>query len=803
MHCLHCNSITNNVTEDFCCKGCEKVYNYISSSNLGDHYRYCNEIYNTKPQKVEIKGICIEDFKECVVEKDTANELILHIPEIFCGACVWLIETAFKKIDILQATVNLTLKTLTIAWNGNIGKIEDFITLINNLGYNCYPFVEDQVLLQNRNLEFGYLKRIGVSGLALMFVMVISFCIWIGNRDGSMHDYTRAFFHIVNYVVTIPALIYSSRPFFIKALSGLKNKSMDMNLPISIAIIMMIIISVQETFLGGEYSYFDSALSLVFALLIGKYLEQKARNKAVYQAYSHISNLPKMVNVLEEGNIVIKNIKNVKCGEILLVEAGEIVPLDGLIVQGISSINNQIITGESAPQDVSVSDQVFAGAINISASITIRVSTPYNESYIVKLQKMALNCNKISTKLSVIANQITRWYVPITILLFIASFVLWLNISDMRTAFYVSTSLLVITCPCAVGIAIPLANFIASNSLLAKGIYIRSENALEKMKCIKGIFYDKTGTLTTGDFKVDFSSDITAEEKEIIYSMAIKSSHPIAKSICRSLHTLQLSSRGLTTGSMVEEPRDQVARRRDGSVILAIDVEEKKGQGLVGRFEDDIYLLGNKELVIAYRHCEPLQGVARNDEGQVLYFKYNDNPIKLIYIEDELRPDVKKIVEFFASYNLRQAIVSGDESNAVKKVAGLCQINEYYSKQKPEDKLNLIKDNKQVMFVGDGINDSICMAESYLSVSHEAGTAIAKHASDIVLTGQGLVHLIYLYKYASRYHKVLFQNFLWSFIYNAITLPSAFLGHITPLYAAVFMSLSSIFVILNSLRLRL
>lgn len=769
VHCLHCNTITNNATEAFCCNGCEKVYNYINSSDLSDHYKYCNEIYNTTPPPVEIKKICFEDFKECIVTREKSNELIMHIPEIFCGACVWLIESAFKKIEILQATVNLTLKTLTVAWDGNLEKIEEFVTLINNLGYNCYPFVEDQVLLQNRNLEHGYLKRIGVSGLSLMFVMVISFCIWVGNADGSMPDYTRAFFHIVNYVVTIPALIYSSKPFFIKTWAGFRNKSMDMNFPIAIAVVMMIIISVQETFLGGKYSYFDSALSLVFALLIGKYLEQKARNKAVYQAYSHISNLPKMVNCIEQGNIVIKNIKNVGYGDILLVEAGQTIPLDAMIIEGISSINNQIITGESIPQEVKISDQVFAGAINISAAIIIRVLNPYSDSYIVKLQKIALNCNKISTKLSIIANQITKWYVPITLLLFMVAFVWWMNISDIRMAFYVSTSLLVITCPCAVGIAIPLANFIASNSLLAQGIYTRSENALEKMKSIKGVFYDKTGTLTTGDFKVQFAPNITANEKEIIYSMAVKSTHPIAKSICNSLNLCSFD----------------------------IKVEEKKGKGLVGCIRDEIYLLGNKELVGSIDLAD------LNETKQILYFKHNDNLPKLIYIEDELRPDITKVIEFFSHCNLRQAIVSGDEQNAVKKVAELCKITEVYSKQLPEDKLNLIKGNEKIMFVGDGINDSICMAESYLSVSHEEGTAIAKHTADIVLTGQGLTHLICLYRYAQKYQRVLWQNFLWSFIYNAITLPSAFLGHITPLYAAVFMSLSSIFVIINSLRLKI
>ncbi len=765
-HCLHCQSPTANST--FCCAGCKVAYGFIKSLDLLQHYDYCRKIFNAKPQTVEIVESDI-DWQTYIMQDQTLESTILYIPEIFCGACAWLIENAFRRLDGIEcAEVNLTYKTLKISWTRKKHTITDIVKRINKLGYNCIPFEQDQWLLQQNKAATLLLRRIGIAALGFMFVMMLSVSIWAGNLDGSITTYTKSLFHLITYIITMPIALYTAYPFLCRAWRAVQNRSADMNIPISIAIIMTLYISMQQTFVGGSFAYYDSALGLILALLTGRFLEHKVHNKAVYESNQALHGSSVFVRVQSDQGIIKRLISSLKKGEILLISAGEYIPVDGVLLCEYGQINNQVITGESLPVTLQKGAQLYAGSINVGDAIKVLCSAQADQSYAQKLRALVGNIKKDPSPYTVIASKITAFYTPIVLLLAVITFAYWhfLVQQSIYEALYIATSLLVITCPCAVGIAVPLANFIVSNFGVKHGIYIKNSTAIEKLPQIKSVFYDKTGTLTDGNFAVQLPKELSSEDQNVLYSMSVLSSHPISRAIAAAI----------TDG-----------KQKD------LRVMELKGYGLSAYYNGIEYKLGSARYV---------QYENDNSDTKRVYFKVGDRVYGILLI-DRLRLNVAAVVKFFAGINIRQSIVSGDNKAMVKKLAAELGVQQYYYEADPMQKLHIMQQEKQMhAFVGDGINDSAVMKAASISISHSGGSSITKDVADIVWTGNDFGKIALLYRQATKYRKVVIQSFTLSFIYNIVSVPLAFLGYVTPIHAAIFMSLSSICVILNSLRLR-
>jgi len=775
--CLHCGEDTKDLAQDFCCRGCDLAYRIVNKMGLGNYYKFRQLNHNEGKIKPEISEEI--DISEFVTQhKDGTNSVSLIVQGMHCAACIWLIESILQKQEnVINARVNLSQKTLLLSWKGDVAKGNELMHLIYEIGYKLLPFDPEILQAADKKYNDSILRALAVAGFGAGNIMLLSICLWFSDA-WNMGEATRNLLQYFSALIALPVVIFSARPFFASAWKSTRAGYPNMDLAISIAIFLACLVSILEMIRSARHVYFDSAVMLLFFLLIGRYLDLRARKKA-FSVAAEFALLSATFGRVEENSVIkILPPKNLKEGMILIVAAGEKIAADGIIIEGESEIDTSTITGESLPAKASKGSEVFAGMINISAPLKIRITKSAQNSLLCEIVKISSQVELKKNHYVRLADRLAKFYTPAVHLLAFITFCFWFK-NGWELALMNATAVLIITCPCALALAVPIVQTIAISRLLRRGILVKSGEALEKLLEAETIIFDKTGSLTIGCprlIAVEFASGekiSEIEKKEFLKlaaSLAKNSRHPISQAIA-SIHDEKL---------------------------YELQSQEHQGFGLSSNFDGKDLKLGRREF------CEINYAKNSTDLRLKCFMKFGEAEVVFSF-EDEIKSDAKAVIERLKKMKKKIILLSGDSEIIVKNVAAEVGISEFYFAQTPVSKvefLEKLKAQKQkLVMVGDGLNDAPSLAAADVSISFSKASDIAQNIADIVIQGEKLSPLIELQNSTKKALHLMKENLWIALVYNLIALPFAIMGYVVPLIAALAMSSSSLLVLFNSLRM--
>ncbi|MCW3783383.1 heavy metal translocating P-type ATPase [Defluviimonas salinarum] len=707
-----------------------------------------------------------ERIAEARAVKDAG--LVLSLPTAHCAVCISDVERTLSALPgVRSARVNLTLKRVSVAAAPEV-TAEDLIGALKGIGYPAHE-LDPGLLSVTETDKAGrdLLMRLGVAGFAMMNIMLLSVAVWSGAEAA-----TRDLFHWISAAIALPTLAFSGQPFFASAFASLKARRLGMDVPISLALILASSISLYETFAGGHHAYFDAAVSLCFFLLAGRYLDYRSR-AAARSAAEELTALevPRATRVRDGAETVVP-IAELAVGDLVRVRPGGRMPVDGVVTEGTSEIDRSLLTGETLPVWAGEGSAVSAGEVNLTGPLTLRVTAAGRDTSLHRMADLVAVAESARTRYTSLADRMARAYSPVVHLMALASFSTWLYLTgDLRLAVNVAAAVLIITCPCALALAVPAVVTSASGKLFRKGFLIKDGTALERLAEVDTVVFDKTGTLTLGAPEpVDLAAYPRAD-LEIAAALAGASAHPLSRAISTAL--------------------------AEAGVVPArvADIREVPGYGVEGRHGDRMVRLGRAEWVGA----TPADGTATylsTGEGAARAFGFTDRP----------RPGAGAAVAALKAAGKRVILLSGDTEAPVARLASDLGIEDWQAGQRPEDKAARISaltgEGARVLMVGDGLNDTAALASAHVSISPASALDAARVASDIVLLGQDLAPLADAIRIAKQARIRIKQNFALSLAYNLVAVPVALVGLATPLIAALAMSTSSVTVSLNALRLK-
>ncbi len=767
--CKHCQQPTKNKS-DFCCAGCEAAFGLINDLGLGNYYQTRIIVADEKtliPDEASLE-VSMTRF---VTKNDEGNySLHLFVQGIHCASCVWLIESALAKQEgIVKARMNMSTRRLALEWEGKKERGDDYIKLVQSMGYKLMPFNPNTLETTDDAEQKFLLRCLGVAGFAAGNLMMLSIGLWSSTGD-IMGMATRDFLHLISALIGIPTALYAGRPFMKSALQALKHRHTNMDVPISLAIMLTLGMSLYELSQSGEHVFFDSIVMLIFFLLIGRYLDVKAKGKARSAAQNLLQLMAGSATVLEEGKQRIIPVSEVEAGMVVLVSSGERITIDGEIIAGESEIDTSIITGESLPRAMIIGDNVYTGMINIGDSLKVQVSAAGTNSVLAEIIRLMEVAETGKANYVRLADRAAALYTPIVHVLGALTFLGWLFWGGVvwQEALLIATTVLIITCPCALGLAVPVVQIVASGRLLRKGILLKTGVALEKLDKVSHVVFDKTGTLTQGNLTLVNGIEIAQEDMRLAASMAVHSKHPLSKAI--------------------------VAHYRGD--LDDVQVEELAGKGL----KTADCQLGKRSWVEVDEEKHPPSCDVE------LWLKKEDGVRILFRFSDSIREDAREVIEGLKAQHVKVTLLSGDREMVVDDVAQLLNITEAKSEMTPLQKAEFVEQAMQqgehILFVGDGLNDAPALAKADVSMSPSTAADISQNVADIVFQGQKLAPVLEALLSAKKSTTLVKQNFMLAIAYNLIAIPLAVMGYVTPLIAAVAMSASSLIVISNSMRLR-
>jgi len=706
---------------------------------------------------------------ETLAARDLPNaQIALSLPTIHCSACISKIERALNDHPhVNSARVNLTLKRASIDAEPEV-TAEEMRTLVEGLGYEAHE-LDAGTLNATATDRAGrdLLMRLAVAGFASMNVMLLSVSVWSGAEAA-----TRDMFHWISAAITLPAIAFSGVPFFRNAWAALRNGRLNMDVPIVLAIVLAIATSLWETMLSGEHAYFDAALALTFFLLAGRYLDHRTRAIARSAAEELTAlEVPRATRV-RQGVEEVVNVAELAVGDLILVRPGGRMPVDGEIVSGTSEIDRSLLTGETLPVFAGEGQAVSAGEVNLTGPLTIRASAVGAETSLHRMADLVAIAESGRSRYTSLADKAAKLYAPGVHILSGLSFLGWyLYTWDMRTALNIAAAVLIITCPCALGLAVPAVTTAASGRLFRRGMLIKHETALERLAQVDTVVFDKTGTLTTGTPHLTNLNALPRAAVETALALAQGSSHPLAQAITKA------------------------ARDAGFAAAEVREVTEVPGYGTKGLFAGEEVRLGRA----SWTGAEGLSQTAT-------YLKIGAAAPLALTFTDALRPGAEEAVQALVNEGKRVILMSGDTTPAVEALAQRLGIPQWVAEALPADKAARVEalrnDGAHVLMVGDGLNDTAALAAAHVSISPATALDAARVASDIVLLGNDLSPIGAACETAKSATRRIRENFRIATVYNIIAVPLAVAGLATPLIAALAMSLSSITVSLNALRLR-
>ncbi len=693
----------------------------------------------------------------------------LSLPTIHCAACISTVERGLSTTPgVRSARVNLTLKRVSVETEPGTSA-EALIERIEGLGYEAHEL--DGIALSatdNDRRGRDLLMRLAVAFFANMNVMLLSVAVWSGATDA-----TRDLFHWISAAIAIPTIAFAGQPFFASAWSALKVRRLNMDVPISLAMVLAVGSSLWETSLSGHHAYFDAAIMLTFFLLLGRYLDHRTRASARSAAQELTAlEVPKAWR-LSDGAETQVRVSELAVGDLVRVRPGGRVPVDGTVTEGATEIDRSLMTGESLPVFAEAGSDLHAGEVNLTGPVTLRVTAVGRDTALHRIADLVAVAESGRANYNSLADRMARLYSPVVHLMALTAFSTWMWLSggDVRLSLNIAVATLIITCPCALGLAVPAVTTAASGRLFRRGLLIKDATALERLAEVDTVVFDKTGTLTLGLPEPTNLDAVSRPALAVAVALAEASSHPLAKALAKA--------------------------GRGGGVRPAavVDLTEVPGYGVEGTLRGVRVRLGRAAWVGAEAGAET-----------ATYLRIGDEPAQAITFADSLRPGAEAAVEALKAAGKRLILVSGDTSAAVRSFAGRIGIDEVIAEALPEDKARLVadlaRDGRKVLMVGDGLNDTAALTGAHVSISPASALDAARVASDIVLMGRDLSALGDAMTTAVSARARIKENFTISALYNLVAVPIALVGLATPLAAALAMSLSSITVSLNALRVR-
>ena len=697
-------------------------------------------------------------------QPDAASGLALDsrftVPGIKCAGCIGTIERGLAKIDGVSAVrVNFSAKRVAVSHSPDLCD-EEIIEELHKLGYQADRAAENPLARDDAETR-RLIRALAVSGFGMMGIMLLSAGIWSGSVG-----ITREMFHWISALIAVPVVAYAGRPFFASAAMALRYGRTNMDVPISIGVLLATGLSLYETVTGGAHAYFDEAIMLLFFLLAGRVLDAVMRDRARSGISALLGRMGKGAQVLEsDGTTRWREAESLAPGMLMIVAAGESLAADGEIVEGSTTIDASMLTGESEPRPAAPGEAIHAGMINLDNPLRVRVTAAAANTVLADIARLMDEAGQSRSRYVRIADKAARLYTPVVHALALLSFAGWMFAgAGWHQSLLIAVAVLIITCPCALGLAVPAAQVAAASALMKRGLLIKDGSALERLAEAAYAMFDKTGTLTLGQPRPVDADKLPPDHKAVALALARASSHPFSRAL----------------GALLA---------REGVEPAAVsDISEAAGVGMRGRSGGQVVALLRPEQAGGSLGVDLVIGAERSR----------------IAFADRFRPDVRETLAELSALGVASAIVSGDRS-AIVEEAGREFAIPAMGGVEPAGKLaeldRLAGEGRHVLMVGDGLNDGPALAGAHVSIAPGGASDVSQQAADAVFLGDGLMPVALAVRVGRRTMAVVRQNFMFALIYNVLAVPLAILGYVTPMVAAIAMSASSLLVVGNSLRL--
>jgi len=796
-HCFHCGlPVPANfdyrvrilgAERAMCCHGCQAVAQAIVAGGLERFYEHRTTV-SQRPEDLvpeQLRRLDLYDqprLQEGFVEVDERHlkSASLILEGITCAACVWLSERHVRTVPgVVEFHVNYSTHRARVRWDDSRVRLSEILKAIAAIGYVAHPYDpgrQDSVYRRERQRA---LRRLAVAGLCSMQVMMLGWSLYAMDYDTSDVTDMRAFLRWVSALLTVPVVFYSAQTFFVAAWRELRQGRLGMDVPVSLAVILAFVASLWATVTHGPDVYYDSVTMFAFFLLTGRFLEMGARHGAGQAAEALVRLLPATATRLRDGDAQLVAVAELVPGDRVLIRPGETVPADGTVVDGRSSVDESLLTGESLPRARTLGDALVGGSTNVESPLEMRVDKVGDDTVVSAIVRLLDRAQAEKPRIALLADRVAGWFVGALLLVAVAVAAWWWPI-DPTKAFYVTLSLLVVTCPCALSLATPVAVVAATGSLTRLGLLTTRGHALETLARATHMLFDKTGTLTRGELRLHGVRTLAPVTRERALAVAAaleqRSEHPVGRVL--------------------------VAAGADG--LVATDVTATPGEGIEGVIEGSRYRVGKPEYVAA------LSGVPVDlgEEPAATRVVLGDERglIAVFVLRDELRADAKATLRRLRWLGVEVELLSGDAAGAVEHVAKELEVNSWRAGVSPAQKLERVRalqaQGAIVAMVGDGVNDAPVLAGANVSVAMGSGTQLAHASADMVILSERLENLATGVAAARKTRSIIRENLLWALLYNLVAVPLAAVGWITPWMASIGMSASSLVVVLNALRLK-
>jgi len=776
-----------------CCAGCQAVAQAIVANGLTDYYRHRDALPESPrealPAALEELGL----FDHPEVQKNFVRPIGAHEREaslilegITCAACVWLNEAHLaKQPGVTAVDINYATRRARVRWDTRVTQLSTLLSAIQAIGYRAHPYdaTKSEQLAQQERRTAQW--RLFVAGFGMMQVMMYAVPVYLA--DGDMTPDIERLMRWASLLLTLPVMVYSAAPFFVSAWRDLRLRRVGMDVPVALGVGSAFLASVWATLIGAGEVYFDSVTMFVFFLLGGRYLEMMARQKATRGIEALSRAIPAFAERLPHwpaGEAERVAVAHLAPGDVVRVKPGETIPGDGVILDGESSVDESLLTGESRPAARRIGEAVVGGSVNVASPLTIRLERVGEATRLASIRRLMEQAAAEKPALVLLADRIAQRFVWALLALALATGIYWLQ-ADPARALWICVAVLVVSCPCALSLATPAALTVATGALAKIGVLVTRGHAIETLARANQWIFDKTGTLTLGrpavsDFGIAAGLDAERVFAEV-RALEQASEHPLARALCAKIGA--------------------------GETARAVRLRAVTGQGVEAVVADRPLRIGAPAFVAAL-HGQPLPEAARR------WLEAGDGVVLLgdaagwrawFRISDELRPGAREALAQLARLNARVTILSGDAPETVAKVAQTLKVRDHRGGMTPEAKHAAVREiqagGATVAMVGDGVNDAPVLAQAHVSIAMGSGADLARSQADVVLLADDLAALAKGVALARRTLRIIRQNLGWAFAYNLVAIPLAMTGWVTPWMAGIGMSASSLLVVLNALRL--
>lgn len=700
------------------------------------------------------------------------SRLELSVPDVHCASCIRAVEGTLGRLDGVEAArVNLGTRKVSVTWRGSAQNERSIVAALDLAGFSAIPFDAQADDTAEADYDRFLVRCLAVAGFAAGNVMLFSVAVWSG-FGGDMGLGTRTLFYVLSALIAVPATLYAGRPFYRSAWRALARGRANMDVPISIAVLLALVMSLYQTAIGAPYAYFDASVTLLFFLLIGRYLDHLLRYRTRGAARALLTLQSATAHRLDgDGRVGLVAVRDIVVGDRLLVMPGERVPVDGIVETGRSDVDTSLVSGESLPQAVEPASHVGAGTLNLSARLTVLARARVEDSLVAELARIVEAGEQSRSRYVRLADRAARLYVPVVHTIAFAVFVFWWAFSadGFMAAMHNAVATLIITCPCALGLAVPTTQVVAVGRLLRAGILVKSGDALERLAEIDTVLLDKTGTLTFGRPVLVNAGEVGAEIIADAARLARASKHPLSRALAEAA----------------------------GPGEVMTGAREIAGLGIEGGPADSIWRLGRRDWAAP---CAP----ASSGDGLEIWFaRGGEAPVRLVF-DDAPRPDAQAFIAGLQSRGLSVEIISGDRPDVTSRLAAALGVETWQGGTLPGSKVARIKElaarGRKALMIGDGLNDAAALAAAHVSAAPSGAADASQVAADFIFTGARLAPILLAIDVARQSRVRVLQGFGFAALYNVFAIPFGAAGLVTPVVSAIAMSASSLAVTLNALR---